>query len=190
MSAAGGEKDGSASEGGGSATGGVRDGAGPVSAANGPSLEVGGWDRSPLEFGVGRVAVRVWRLGVVAVLSVVLVACLAVGAAVLRQLGAPRLALSPTPLLDALAAADASALEPLVLAGVATATGFALFGILRGLVRSGGAVPAVRVGVAVGAVVAVGAALVEPTVALAAASVLLLGDAALRFVAVRHRHLG
>jgi len=153
------------------------------------SPALGGRAETPLEFGVGRVAVRTWRLGVVAVFAVVLVGCLAVGAAVLRQLGAPRLALSPAPLVDALAAADAAALEPLVLGGVAIATGFVLLGILRGVAASGGAVPAVRVAVAAGAVVAVGAVVVEPTVALAAAAVLLLGDVALRLVAVRHRGL-
>ena len=150
----------------------------------------GARDDSPLEFGVGRGAVRAWRLGVLAVFAVVLVACLAVGAAVLRQLGAPRLALSPVPLLDALAAADAAALEPLVLAGVAVGSGFVLLGILRWLAAAAGGVPAVRVGIAAGIVVAVGGALVAPSVALAAASVLLLGDGALRLVAVRHRRIG
>jgi len=133
---------------------------------------------------------RTWRLGVLAVVAVVLVVCLAVGAAVLRQLGAPRLALSPVPLLDALAAADAAALEPLVLAGVAVGTGFALLGVIRAVVGSVVGVPPVRVAVAVGGVVAVGAVVVEPTVALWVAAVLLLGDAALRLVAVRHRRPG
>lgn len=161
------------------------------SAAGRSAGSVGGArDDSPLVFGVGRTAVRAWRLGVLAVLAVVLVACLAVGAAVLRQLGAPRLALSPTPLLDALAAADAAALEPLVLAGVGVGAGFVLLGILRWLAAAGGAVPPFRVGIAAGAVVAVGAVLVAPSVALAAAAVLLLGDAALRLVAVRHRPVG
>ncbi|MCT2584126.1 hypothetical protein [Actinophytocola gossypii] len=132
---------------------------------------------------------RVRRLGVLAVLAVVLVMCLAVGAAVLRQLGAPRLGLSPVPVLDALAAADAGALRPLVLVGVAVATGFALWGIVRGLVASVGGVPSLRVAIAVGGVVAVGAAVVEPRVALTVAAVLLLGDAALRLVAVRHRRV-
>ncbi|GAB3437289.1 hypothetical protein GCM10027436_16990 [Actinophytocola sediminis] len=144
-------------------------------------------DDSPLEFGAGRAAVRAWRLGVLAVFAVVLVGCLAVGAGVLRQLGAPRLALSPTPLLDALAAADASALEPIVVTGVAVGTGFVLLGILRWFGAWAGTVPSGRVSVAVGVVVAVGAALVAPSTALVVAAVLLLGDAALRLVAVRHR---
>lgn len=160
-------------------------------AAGRGGVPVGGApDDSPLEFGVGRAAVRAWRFGVVAVFAVVLVGCLAVGAGVLRQLGAPRLALSPTPLLDALAAADASALEPLVLAGVAVATGFVTLGILRRLAADSGPVPAVRVNVAAGTVVAVGAVVVAASTALVAAAVLLLGDAALRLVAVRHRRLG
>jgi basic amino acid/polyamine antiporter, APA family len=149
----------------------------------------GARDDSPLEFGVGRAALRAWRLGVLAVLAVVLVGCLAVGSAVLRQLGAPRLALSPAPLLDALAAADASALEPLVVVGVAVGTGFVLLGILRGLAAAGGSVPPVRVSIAAGTVVALGASLVEPADALAVAAVLLLGDVVLRLVAVRRRLL-
>ncbi|MCG8926692.1 amino acid permease [Lentzea sp. CC55] len=46
---------------------------------------------------------------------------LAVGAGVLRQLGSARLALSPAPLRDALVAADASALVPLVQVAAAVA---------------------------------------------------------------------
>jgi basic amino acid/polyamine antiporter, APA family len=145
---------------------------------------------------------RAWRWGVVAVFAVVLVSSLAVGAGVLRQLGAPRLALSPTPLLDALAAADASALEPLVVVAVAVACGFVSLGILRGVVTAvggagrsafgsgGGTVPPVLVGVAAGVVVAAGALMVAPSTALVAAAVLLLGDAALRLIAVRHRRPG
>lgn len=156
-----------------------------------PDSPVGGRpDDSPLEFGVGAAARRAWRLGVLAVFAVVLVGSLAVGAGVVRQLGAARLALSPVPVVDGLAAADASALEPLVVVGVAVATGFVLWGILRGLVVLGGGLPAVRVTVAAGAVVAVGAVAVAPSTSLVAAAVLLLGDALLRLTAVRHRRFG
>ncbi|MFD9702293.1 amino acid permease [Lentzea sp. NPDC059081] len=49
------------------------------------------------------------------------VVCVAVGAGVLRQLGSARLALSPAPLRDALVAADAAALVPLVQIAAAVA---------------------------------------------------------------------
>lgn len=146
-------------------------------------------DDSPLDLGVGRAALRAWRCGVLAVFAVVLVASLAVTAGVLRQLGAARLALSPAPVVDALAAADASAVEPLVLVGVAVATGFVLWGIFRGLVVLGRGIPAPRVTVAAGVVTAMGAVLVSPATALVAAAVLLLGDAALHLIAVRHQRL-
>ncbi|MBP2473821.1 APA family basic amino acid/polyamine antiporter [Crossiella equi] len=48
---------------------------------------------------------------------------LALGWAMLRQLGAARLALSPTPLRDALAAADGAVLVPLITAGAVVALG-------------------------------------------------------------------
>jgi APA family basic amino acid/polyamine antiporter len=122
-----------------------------------------------------------WRL---VVFGVVAVLCLAVVAAVLRQLGPARLALSPAPLRAALAAADASALEPLLLVGVAVGCGFATTGVLRGLRVPG--IPRVRLVVAAGAATALGALLVPPVAALAAAAVLLLAGAGLA-VAVRHR---
>ncbi len=125
------------------------------------------------------------RPGVLVVLGIVAVACLAVTAAVVRQLGAPRLALSPAPLRAALAAADASALGPLLLAGVSVGCGFAVLGVLRGLRVAG--VPPVRVAVAAGAATVAGGLLVPPVAALAAAAVLLLSDAAFRMIAVRHR---
>jgi APA family basic amino acid/polyamine antiporter len=128
-----------------------------------------------------RVVGRWWGLVVFGVVAVV---CLAVVAAVLRQLGAARLALSPAPLRAALAAADASALEPLLLVGVAVGCGFASAGALRGLRVPG--IPRVRLVVAAGAATALGALLVPPTAALAAAAVLLLAAAVLS-VAVRHR---
>ncbi|OLF16581.1 hypothetical protein BU204_16135, partial [Actinophytocola xanthii] len=86
------------------------------------------------------------RLGVLAgVLAVVLAVCLAVGAAALRQLGAPRLALSPAPLRDALAAADGAPVEPLLLVVVVVSAGFVLLGILAVLAEAGSGLPAPRV---------------------------------------------
>jgi APA family basic amino acid/polyamine antiporter len=125
------------------------------------------------------------RRGVVVVLGVVAIGCLAVAGAALHQVGAPRLAISPAPLRAVLAAADASAVEPLLLVGLVVGCGFALLGVLRGLRVSG--VPRVRLAVAGGAATAFGALLVPPTAALAAAAVLLLGDAVFRAIAVRHR---
>jgi APA family basic amino acid/polyamine antiporter len=57
---------------------------------------------------------------------------LAVGAAVLRQLGGARLALSSVPLRDALDAADASALDPLVTIAAMVATAVALLLVIGG----------------------------------------------------------
>lgn len=57
---------------------------------------------------------------------------LAVGAAVLRQLGGARLALSSVPLRDALDAADASALDPLVTVAAMVATAVALLLVVGG----------------------------------------------------------
>lgn len=127
------------------------------------------------------------RRGVAVVSAVVAVGCLAVAAAALYQVGAPRLALSPAPLVDVLAAADASALEPLLVIGVAVACGFTLLGVLRGLRVPG--IPDVRLVAAAGVATAIGSLLVPPDTALAAAAVLLLGDAAFRYIAVRHRHV-
>ncbi|MGH3760510.1 hypothetical protein [Actinophytocola sp.] len=127
------------------------------------------------------------RWSLVVVLVIVAVGCLAVAAAALRQLGAARLAVSPAPLRAALAAADASAIEPLLLVGVTVGCAFTLLGVLRGTRVSG--IPAMRVYVAAGGVTAVGAVLVPATVALAGAAVLLLSDAAFRVVAVRHRRV-
>jgi len=57
----------------------------------------------------------------------------AVAAAALRQLGSARLALSPVPLRDALAAADASGLDRILTLGAALATVLTLLGVLAGL---------------------------------------------------------
>lgn len=61
------------------------------------------------------------RRGRMPALAVAGVVCLIVVFAVLRQLGAGRLAASPSPVGDALAAADGAALVPLLLAGVVLA---------------------------------------------------------------------
>lgn len=128
------------------------------------------------------------RRGAALVLGLVAVVCLAVAGAALRQLGAPRLAVSPAPLRAALAAADASAIERLLVVGVVVGCGFALLGVLRG-VRAAG-VPRVRLVVAAGVVTVLGALFVPATAALATAAVLLLADAALRAVAVRRPRAG
>src|SRR5882762_134005 len=65
-------------------------------------------------------------------LAAALVTYLAVGAAVLRQLGPTRLAVSAAPLRDALDAADASALGPLVTVAAMVATGAALLFVVGG----------------------------------------------------------
>ncbi|HEY7596659.1 MAG TPA: hypothetical protein VH969_26170 [Actinophytocola sp.] len=124
------------------------------------------------------------RRPVAVVLVIVALTSLAVAGAALHQLGAPRLALAPAPLRAALAAADATAIERLLIAGVVVACGFALLGVLRGLRVAG--VPRVRLVVVSGVATALGMLLIEPTAALAAAAVLLLGDATFRAVAGRH----
>jgi basic amino acid/polyamine antiporter, APA family len=123
------------------------------------------------------------------VLGVVLVVSLAVAVGALRQLGAPRLALSPAPLRDALAAADAAPLTGLLTVGVVVACAFALFGALGRVravlaARSRHAVPGTAVA---GALAAAGAILVDPVTALVAAAVLLLVEPVLRVVATGPR---
>ncbi|HEX9338130.1 MAG TPA: amino acid permease [Pseudonocardiaceae bacterium] len=72
------------------------------------------------------------RWAVPVLLAVSLATYLAVSAAVLRQLGPTRLAISATPLRDALDAADAGALDPLVTVAVMVATGIALLLVVGG----------------------------------------------------------
>jgi APA family basic amino acid/polyamine antiporter len=62
--------------------------------------------------------------------GVALLIYLAVTGAALYQLGAARLGLSPVPLRDALAAADASGIGPVLTVGAALATALALLGVL------------------------------------------------------------
>src|SRR2546430_1958965 len=63
-------------------------------------------------------------------IGVALVIYLVVAGAALYQLGGARLALSPVPLRDALAAADASGIDRVLTVGAALATVLALFGVL------------------------------------------------------------
>lgn len=88
--------------------------------------------------GTGRPAPlrRTLLLAIPVVLVVALGTYLAVGAAVLRQLGASRLAISTAPLRDALAAADAAGLAPLVTLAAAVATSGALLIVLGGARRT------------------------------------------------------
>ncbi|GGU72304.1 APC family permease [Lentzea flava] len=72
----------------------------------------------------------VLRIAIPVLIGLSLVVYLAVGAGVLRQLGSARLALSPAPLRDALVAADASALVPLVQIAAAVAGVAALHFVL------------------------------------------------------------
>ncbi|WP_424185038.1 hypothetical protein ACOBQX_24530 [Actinokineospora sp. G85] len=67
-----------------------------------------------------------------ACVGAVMLGVLAVGFGVLHQLGGPRAALSPTPLLDALAAADGAAIAPLVVLGVAVGGFLAVRALLTG----------------------------------------------------------
>jgi APA family basic amino acid/polyamine antiporter len=120
----------------------------------------------------------------VAVAGIVLVLTMATTVAVLWQLGGERLALSPAPLRDALAAADASGIEGLLAIGVTVACVFALRGVL-GDIRDLAPVRPARV-VAFGAgVAALGALLLAPEYMLAVAAVLLLGEAGIRVLVAR-----
>jgi APA family basic amino acid/polyamine antiporter len=94
---------------------------------------------------------------------------LAVGYAALRQLGAPRLALSPAPLRDALAAADAAALDPILTVAAGTAAVLALLGVFADLRRAGRSVPLLA-----GVLAAVTAALLSVPVSMGLASALML----------------
>jgi basic amino acid/polyamine antiporter, APA family len=105
------------------------------------------------------------RVVVPVLLLVVAGTYLAVGAAVLRQLGSTRLAVSTVPLRDALDAAAAGSLDPLVTVAAMVATGLALLYVVGGARRvadamaDGGDLPVpgvlVRCLVGVGALVCV-----------------------------------
>ncbi|WP_086665235.1 amino acid permease [Lentzea kentuckyensis] len=78
----------------------------------------------------------VLRVAIPVLIGLSFVVCLAVGAGLLRQLGSARLALSPAPLRDALVAADASALVPLVQIAAAVAGVAALHFVLASAHRT------------------------------------------------------
>ncbi|RKT53263.1 APC family permease [Saccharothrix australiensis] len=79
---------------------------------------------------------RALRVALPVLIGVVLLVASAVGAALLRQLGAARLALSPAPLRDALIAADGRALVPVLALGVTVASASALVFVLAGARRT------------------------------------------------------
>lgn len=122
----------------------------------------------------------------VGVLVIVLAVCLAVAVGALRQLGGQRLALSRAPLLDALAAADATSLTLLLALGVTVGCAFSLRGILSDVrdQTPAGRPPVVAVVLAAG-LTALGVLFVQPTHALVGAAVLLLGEAGYRVLAGR-----
>lgn len=120
-----------------------------------------------------------------------LVATVAVAGAALHQLGGPRLALSPAPLMDALAAADAQSIQPLIAGVAGIATLFGLLTAIGSIRRTLGAMaefsdvpPALAIvgsrgvsapaAVLSGAAVAVAAALLNPPQAVGVATCLLL----------------
>ncbi|MBM7772655.1 APA family basic amino acid/polyamine antiporter [Actinokineospora baliensis] len=126
------------------------------------------------------------RVGLITVLLVT-GAYLLVFVAAIRQLGGPRLALSPTPLRDALAAADGAAIDPMLTLGLAVGALLAVRSLLAGAaagladLTEAGELPAAATthrhlitAVAAAAV----ALMVDPTTALAIAATLLLGSAA------------
>ncbi|MFI9006364.1 amino acid permease [Actinosynnema sp. NPDC053489] len=114
---------------------------------------------------------RVLHFAVPVVVGVVLLVTTAVGAGVLRQLGAARLALSPAPLRDALVVADGRWLLPVLAVGAAVAAVSSLFFVLASARRTlvgmteTGDLPAIRAAwplEVVGAALAVGAVVVLP----------------------------
>lgn len=144
---------------------------------------------------VGRAEGRRSRALVLVTIGVTFAVTFAVAAAALHQLGAARLAASPAPLRDALAAADASALDGPLTAAAAIAMVFVLVGLfatardeVAGLL--GRDRPAHWLVVPFGAVAALGVAAVPMPTAFALASGLLLGHYLLRVSArvVRPRY--
>jgi basic amino acid/polyamine antiporter, APA family len=103
--------------------------------------------------------------------GVVLVVGLVVAVAALRQLGGPRLALSPAPLRDALAAADGAAITPLLAVGVTVATALVLHALLDGLSADLPGRPALATAAAA---VALAVVVLTPVTALVVAAVLML----------------
>ncbi|WP_158840479.1 APC family permease [Saccharothrix deserti] len=120
---------------------------------------------------------RVLHFAVPVVIGVVLLVCLGVGAALLRQLGSARLALSPAPLRDALIVADGRWLLPVLGFGAAVAAVSSLFFVLASARRTlvgmteTGDLPAIRAGwpleVVSAALAVLGAVALPPSTALA-----------------------
>lgn len=117
----------------------------------------------------------------IAVVGIVLVVSLTVAVATLWQLGGERLALSTAPLRDALAAADASGVDGLLVVGVTVGCVFALRGVL-GDIRDVAPVRRNHAVAFAAAVAALGALLLAPEYTLTGAAVLLLGEAAIRLL--------
>ncbi|MFC7613747.1 hypothetical protein ACFQV2_09345 [Actinokineospora soli] len=113
---------------------------------------------------------------VLAVIGGAAVALAVVVFAVLHQLGGPRAAVSPAPLRDALAAADGTALRPLLVLGLAALAVLAVRPLLADAVRVAGEMPELPGRVAVPVVAAAGAValLLPPAFAVALAATLLL----------------
>lgn len=122
----------------------------------------------------------------VAIVGVALVVSMAVAIGVLWQLGGERLALSTAPLRDALAAADASGVDGLLVVGVTVACVFALRGVLADIRELAPVRPSHVVAVAAG-VAALAALLLAPAYTIAGAAVLLLGEAGIRVLSARRR---
>ncbi len=79
---------------------------------------------------------RTLKVAIPVLVGIVFVVALAVGGAVLHQLGSARLALSPAPLRDALVAADGRALLPVLAVGAAVAAVCSLVFVLAGARRT------------------------------------------------------
>ncbi|MFC0113113.1 APC family permease [Kibdelosporangium aridum] len=135
--------------------------------------------------------VRQLHVAIPVIMVGTLVTTVAVAGAALHQLGGPRLALSPAPLMDALAAADAQSLQPFMagVAGIATLFGLLMaIGSIRrtlsAMAEFSDVPPALAIvgsrgvsapaAVLSGAAVAVAAALLNPPQAIGVAACLLL----------------
>ncbi|MFC5287634.1 hypothetical protein ACFPM7_11290 [Actinokineospora guangxiensis] len=127
---------------------GADDWRGTVSAAGLLFLGFAGLDRLA---GARPVKALALVAGATAVLGVVVYA-------VLRQLGGPRAAVSPAPLRDALAAADGTALRPLLVLGVAALAVLAVRPLLADAARVAGEMPELPGRAAVSGVVVVACA--------------------------------
>jgi APA family basic amino acid/polyamine antiporter len=134
--------------------------------------------------GVDQAVGRGVRTSVLSV-GIVSVGLLLIGFVAMRQLGGPRLALSPTPLRDTLAAADGAILDPLLTAGLLVGAVIAIYSLVGGAMSvigdmaDTGDLPAVAVvyrPVFVGAAAAGLALFVSPTSAVGPGACLMLGS--------------